>query len=67
MAKYILWVDTFSRHLEPDIADAALSVLQAAGCHVIIAEPRQTGRPLCCGRIYIAQGMLPNFGDDNEH
>ena len=54
----VLWVDTFSRHFEPDIADAALSVLQAAGYHVIIAEPRQTGRPLCCGRTYLAQGMV---------
>ena len=36
----MLWVDTFSRHFEPDIADAALSVLQAAGYYVIIAEPK---------------------------
>jgi Fe-S oxidoreductase len=54
----VLWVDTFSRHFEPDIADAALAVLQAAGYHVIIAEPRQTGRPLCCGRTFLAQGMV---------
>ena len=53
----VLLVDTFSRHFEPDIADAALTVLQAAGYRVIIAEPL-TGRPLCCGRTYLAQGMV---------
>jgi len=38
--------------------NAALAVLHAAGYQVIIAEPRQTGRPLCCGRTYLAQGMV---------
>jgi glycerol-3-phosphate dehydrogenase subunit C len=54
----VLWVDTFSRHFEPDIADAALAVLQAAGYRVIIAEPLDTGRPLCCGRTFLAQGRV---------
>ena len=54
----VLLVDTFSRHFDPDIADAALSVLQAAGYRAIVAEPRQAGRPLCCGRTYLAQGMV---------
>jgi glycerol-3-phosphate dehydrogenase subunit C len=54
----VLWVDTFSRHFEPDIADAALAVLQAAGYRVIIAEPLDADRPLCCGRTYLAQGMV---------
>jgi glycerol-3-phosphate dehydrogenase subunit C len=54
----VLLVDTFSRHFDPDIADAALAVLQAAGYRVIVAEPAQAGRPLCCGRTYLAQGLV---------
>ena len=54
----VLWVDTFSRYFEPDIAYAAHAVLQAAGYQVIVAEPAQPGRPLCCGRTWLAQGMV---------
>ena len=54
----VLLVDTFSRHFDPDIAEAALAVLQAAGYHAIVAEPAEAGRPLCCGRTYLAQGMV---------
>lgn len=58
----VLLVDTFTRYFEPSIAEAALEVLQAAGHSVIIAEPdRHTSdpeRPLCCGRTYLAQGMV---------
>jgi len=54
----VLLVDTFSRHFAPDIADAALTVLQTAGYRVIVAESPQGGRPLCCGRTYLAQGMV---------
>lgn len=54
----VLWVDTFSRYFDPDIADAALTVLQAASYRVILAEPLDSGRPLCCGRTYLAQGRV---------
>jgi Fe-S oxidoreductase len=54
----VLLVDTFSRHFDPDIAYAALFVLQAAGYRAIVAEAAQAGRPLCCGRTYLAQGMV---------
>jgi len=55
----VLWVDTFSRYFEPDIADAALAVLQAAGYRALIAAPAaETERPLCCGRTWLAQGMV---------
>jgi len=56
----ILFVDTFSHHFEPQVAEAALSVLGAAGYHVTIARAADdpTGRPLCCGRTYLAQGMI---------
>jgi Fe-S oxidoreductase len=57
-----LLVDTFTHHYEPDIAQAALSVLQAGGYQVTIANPShdtpEPERPLCCGRTYLAQGMV---------
>lgn len=54
----VLFVDTFSRYFDPDIAEAALAVLRAAGYRAIVAEPARAGRPLCCGRTYLAQGMV---------
>jgi Fe-S oxidoreductase len=58
----VLWVDTFSRYFDPDIAEAALAVLQAAGYTVIFAQPvagaDEPARPLCCGRTWLAQGMV---------
>ncbi|MBB3104768.1 (Fe-S)-binding protein [Azomonas macrocytogenes] len=62
LPEVVLLVDTFTRHFEPDIAQAALSVLHAAGYRVLIAEPdaasTEPARPLCCGRTYLAQGMV---------
>ncbi|HYQ73030.1 MAG TPA: (Fe-S)-binding protein [Gammaproteobacteria bacterium] len=58
----VLLVDTFTRHFEPQIAEAACAVLAAAGYQVWIAEPepgnREPDRPLCCGRTYLAQGLV---------
>ncbi len=51
--RVILWVDTFNNHLQPETSRAALAVLQAAGCDVVI--PR---RPLCCGRPLYDFGLL---------
>lgn len=62
LPEVVLWVDTFSRHFEPDIPNAALEVLQAAGYPILIATPTtdvaDADRPLCCGRTYLAQGMV---------
>ena len=52
----VLLVDTFNRYFEPENARAARRVLDAAGYHVI--EPAGEGRPLCCGRTYLAAGMV---------
>jgi FAD/FMN-containing dehydrogenase/Fe-S oxidoreductase len=52
----VLFVDTFDRYFEPEIARAALRVLEAGGYRVIVPQPR--GRPLCCGRTYLSSGML---------
>jgi len=52
----ILLVDTFSRYFEPENPRAALRVLAAAGYRAIVPPTR--GRPLCCGRTFLAAGMV---------
>jgi FAD/FMN-containing dehydrogenase/Fe-S oxidoreductase len=61
-ADVVLLVDTFNHYFEPANAHAALAVLRAAGyrVHVARAAPhdRDPARPLCCGRTYLAAGLL---------
>jgi FAD/FMN-containing dehydrogenase/Fe-S oxidoreductase len=52
-----LFIDTFNRYFEPENAAAALRVLQAAGYRVHLPGP-QRGRPLCCGRTFLASGLV---------
>ncbi len=52
----LLLADTFNRHFEPDILRAAVKVLRAAGLKVEIAG--SGGPNLCCGRTYLAAGMV---------
>lgn len=58
----LLFVDTFSHYFEPDITQAALAVLQAGGYQVQVLRPAsddaEPSRPLCCGRTYLASGMV---------
>ncbi|MCC7016300.1 MAG: FAD-binding protein [Rhodospirillales bacterium] len=54
----VLWADTFDTYFEPENARAALRVLAAAGYRVRLAGPADGGRPLCCGRTYLAAGMI---------
>ncbi|MEO8164059.1 MAG: FAD-linked oxidase C-terminal domain-containing protein [Betaproteobacteria bacterium] len=54
----VLFVDTFSRWFEPDNARAAQEVLAAAGYQVHVAAPAEPGRPLCCGRTFLAAGLV---------
>ena len=55
----VLFVDTFNGSFEAGNAQAALQVLQAAGYTVHIASKAQAdGKHLCCGRTYLATGML---------
>ena len=54
----VLLVDTFSRWFEPENPRAAVRVLAAAGYAVHIAEPKDGGRPLCCGRTFLAAGQV---------
>jgi FAD/FMN-containing dehydrogenase/Fe-S oxidoreductase len=58
-ASAVLFVDTFTNYFEPENAWAALRVLRAAGHAVQIAWPERKGdRPLCCGRTYLAGGLV---------
>jgi FAD/FMN-containing dehydrogenase/Fe-S oxidoreductase len=54
----VLFVDTFNRYFEPENTRAARRVLEAAGCKVHLAEPAGGGRPLCCGRTFLATGLV---------
>jgi Fe-S oxidoreductase len=52
----VLFVDTFNRYFEPENVDAAIAVLTAGGYQVHLARPNNGGRPLCCGRTFLAVG-----------
>jgi FAD/FMN-containing dehydrogenase/Fe-S oxidoreductase len=54
----VLWVDTFNRYFEADVARAAERVLRAAGYAVRFAAARGETRPLCCGRTFLGAGMV---------
>lgn len=51
--RVMLWPDTFTNFFEPDVARAAVEVLEDAGCHVVLP-----GSTLCCGRPLYEYGML---------
>ena len=52
--RVLLWPDTFNNYFLPQTARAAVEVLEAAGCDVVIPD-----RVLCCGRPLYDYGMLP--------
>jgi FAD/FMN-containing dehydrogenase/Fe-S oxidoreductase len=56
--KVVLFIDTFSRYFERENVQAALEVLEAAGYQVEFAVPADNGRPLCCGRTFLAAGLV---------
>jgi FAD/FMN-containing dehydrogenase/Fe-S oxidoreductase len=49
----LLWPDTFTNYFQPEVAAAAVRVLEGAGCAVNIPQ-----RKLCCGRPLYDYGML---------
>ena len=53
----VLLIDTFNRYFEPGNAHAAERVLARAGYRVLTADP-PSGRPLCCGRTFLAAGLV---------
>ncbi|MCC2633419.1 MAG: FAD-binding protein [Ramlibacter sp.] len=55
----VLFVDTFNGYFESMNAQAAFEVLEAAGYTVhVAAKERPDGKHLCCGRTYLAGGMV---------
>ena len=58
----LLLADTFNRYFEPENLRAAIRVLRAAGYRAIVPETR--GRPLCCGRTFLAAGILDKARDE---
>ena len=61
-ADVVLFADTFNNYFEAANSRAALRVLQAAGYNVHVAGPAandaEPKRPLCCGRTFLAAGMV---------
>ncbi len=54
----VLLADTFNTYFEPENLRAAVRVLTAAGYRVHVPTPVDDPRPLCCGRTYLATGMI---------
>jgi FAD/FMN-containing dehydrogenase/Fe-S oxidoreductase len=51
--RIILWPDTFTNYFEPEVAKAAVEVLEAAGCSIELPRGH-----VCCGRPLYDFGML---------
>ncbi|MFD9486520.1 FAD-binding and (Fe-S)-binding domain-containing protein [Streptomyces sp. NPDC059991] len=49
----VLWPDTFTDHLSPEVGRAAVRVLEAAGVGVVAPRGR-----VCCGLTYVSTGQL---------
>jgi FAD/FMN-containing dehydrogenase/Fe-S oxidoreductase len=54
----VLFADTFNRIYERENLDAALRVLVAGGYRIHIPKPAQGNRPPCCGRTFLAAGLV---------
>jgi Fe-S oxidoreductase len=53
----VLLADTFNTYFEPENLRAAAAVLTAGG-YTVRAAAASDGRALCCGRTYLATGMI---------
>jgi len=61
----VLLADTFNTWFEPEVLRDARTVLEAAGYRVNIANlPGQ--RKLCCGRTYLASGMIKKAREEAQ-
>ncbi|MCA3001238.1 MAG: FAD-binding and (Fe-S)-binding domain-containing protein [Burkholderiales bacterium] len=54
----VLFADTFNTHFEAENVVAAIKVLDAAGYAVQIVRAADGQHPLCCGRTFLATGMV---------
>ncbi len=53
----LLFADTFNRYFEPENLAAATALLERNGTAFAHAAP-PAGRPLCCGRTFLAAGLV---------
>jgi len=61
----VLLADTFNTWFEPDVLRDARTVLEVAGYSVHLAQlPGQ--RKLCCGRTYLASGMIDQAREEAQ-
>ncbi|WP_263732394.1 FAD-binding and (Fe-S)-binding domain-containing protein [Cellulomonas sp. SG140] len=58
----LLWTDSFSDSLAPDVPRAAVAVLRAAGYEVIVPD-----HDACCGLTWITTGQLDGAKDRLRH
>lgn len=54
----VLFGDTFNRYFERENLEAAQQVLEAGGYRLHRAVAGDGGRPLCCGRTFLAAGLV---------
>src|SRR5436305_2677387 len=54
----VFFADTFNRYSEQENLWAAPAVLAAAGYGVHLPKPPDGERPLCCGRTFLAVGLI---------
>jgi FAD/FMN-containing dehydrogenase/Fe-S oxidoreductase len=57
-SEVVLLADTFNNYFEPENLRAAQDVLIAGGYRVHVAAARDCARPLCCGRTFLAAGLV---------
>jgi Fe-S oxidoreductase len=62
----VLFADTFNRYFERENLDAAVAVLEAGGYRTQFAKPANGGRPLCCGRTFLAIGAVHEAKEEAE-
>ncbi len=51
--RVVLWPDTFTNHFDPQVAHAAVEVLERLGYRVEVPD-----RPVCCGLTWYSTGQL---------
>jgi Fe-S oxidoreductase len=54
----VLFADTFNRAYERENLEAAVQVLVAGGYRVHVPRAADGGRALCCGRTFLAAGLV---------
>jgi FAD/FMN-containing dehydrogenase/Fe-S oxidoreductase len=62
----VLLPDTFNTYFESENLHAAKRVLEAGGYRVVIARASGDQRPLCCGRTFLASGLLEEARSEAE-